>query len=327
MCCRYIIKFKFVVAAMFIVSFFVTIAKLKMALDTSQFDHRRHEMLINCSNIHEVIINEERIGWGTRKVTYFGTFKGEKVVLKVVEPEVSSIEDCLKKNPVDKEQLNQCYYLAQLSLMKEILLLEQMDHPGVIKLKGYCLRDTDKPRRDLDPRDRGIIGVFEYAEKFDTTTMSLYKKIKTAWELADILVYLSHSPLGSFFMLDPSKDNFMFVNGKLKLIDVDLLNAGDRVCFSHEHCIWHGRCGNEGCEFRTPCLENRCLNYNAKLMIRSAHDIFFEDLLQCDNCSLNKTFADILSDIPSSYANQKGANEPDAWEIRRRLQEILDDEF
>ena len=280
-----------------------------MVTQPNKTSHQLQAREIDCANIHEIVLDEKPIGRGTRKLTYLGTTgEGEKIALKVVDPVANDIQ------------------LAQLSLFKEILLLQQLDHPGILKLKGYCVINNRKPKSDTDPKKEGIIGVFERAEKFDIKSLSERKKIQTAFELADILDYLEDSPFGSFLMTDLRKDNFMFVEGRLKLTDADLLNAPEPECMGKQACVtWdpNASCRDWGCKLRVPCFMGQCQGYNAKLMIRMAHDKFFMELLQCDECPVKIRLEKLSARIPSLIVSKRGIDEINAKELKKELQTIL----
>jgi protein kinase domain-containing protein len=61
--------------------------------------------------------------------------------------------------------------------MKEIILLEQMDHPGFIKLLGYCVRSEESDSTDLS--EHGVTAVYEYGKRLNVESLQFHtRKIK-----------------------------------------------------------------------------------------------------------------------------------------------------
>ena len=138
----------------------------------------------------------------------------------------------------------------------------ELQHPGIIKLLGYCVRDSNPVEVNInDPLSQhGVVAVYEYGENFQREKIqSLPGKLMIAEQLADLLDYMEHSPLGSLTMLDPKADNFKLVDGRLKVSDIDLFNAKEPLC------------STQTCHFNITCQNGRCAGYNAKRLFRQAY--------------------------------------------------------
>lgn len=91
-----------------------------------------------------------------------------------------------------------CHRLASYKLLKEVTLLQRLDHPGVVKLHGQCNDNS------LDPEIR-VIAMLELG-----SPLEMIQLLQTPWEerfkiclsLVKLLFYLAHSPLGSIVLLD-----------------------------------------------------------------------------------------------------------------------------
>ena len=118
--------------------------------------------MFNCTNIHMIEI-ESKIGHGVSKQTFKGNYKGLPVAVKMVTRNQKDVRTCINAINVSDhnsaEQRSRCFVFPTMKLMKEILLLEQLDHPGFVPLLGYCVRSEESDTRDLS--ERGVISVFE----------------------------------------------------------------------------------------------------------------------------------------------------------------------
>ena len=222
------------------------------------------DIWLTCEDLDEIdIVKSGKVGHGSRKLTYLGKYRDRNVAIKIVSPRVTYAWKCLNRF---KLPYRECFHLVHMSLMKEILLLHQLRHPGIIKLLGYCVRDTHPPLMADLVLKHGVVAVYEFAQKYEIRNVSLPQRLIYALQLADLLHYLENSPLGSLRMSDLRKDNFMMVDGSLKIVDVDLLNANEENCSST--CLHDVKCHN-----------GFCTGLNAKRMMKNAHRVFFKQLL------------------------------------------------
>ena len=284
----------------------------------SELSVNKHQenLAINCENIHQVILGK-KAGTGTRKKTFLGTFKGEKVAVKVLF-KGPSFKNCVKGthwNDTAKHYL--CFKKLQVLMMKEILILQQLDDPSVVKLKGFCVRDDENPTSETDPRDHAILAVYEYAERYDVKKLTWRKKIETALQMADVVYYLEHSPFGSSRIKDFRRDNFRFVDGRLKLIDVDLWFSGEQKCRDNKQCRFH--------KDTSQCIMGKCEGLNAKITMRQAYTQFFNELLQCDQCPVKNELEELKQRISRSIWRKKKfeSDEINAKQLQEKLQQIL----
>ncbi|WAR28083.1 PKDCC-like protein [Mya arenaria] len=257
--------------------------------DVSPREAPDHETkyLINCENIHEVHLHS-KIGHGVSKQTFRGHFRGKHVAVKMVTRHQIEVKSCIeqlnKSDPDFISYRSRCFVFSTMKLMKEILLLQQLNHPGFVRLLGFCVRNEESDTTDLN--ERGIVSVFELGERLVTyslQTLTWKEKLKIAVELADFLHYLEFSPLGSLRIRDFKEDHFLMVNGSLKMIDlddVDNLEPSCTVYISIDTQIQQAKSGNQnGCEFGLTCQKGMCLGFNARQNIKFMNRIFFKILL------------------------------------------------
>ena len=67
--------------------------------------------------------------------------------------------------------------------------------------------------------------------------LSLYLQI--SWDLTRLLDFLSQSARGALVMNDFRRQQFVLVDGVLKLSDVDDAGFGEPKCSTHKHCDLH----------------------------------------------------------------------------------------
>jgi protein kinase domain-containing protein len=225
--------------------------------------------IINCANLDQIQIKTERIRRGRFKTTDVGIFNGQEVAVKYIFDKI----DNGKKEST----------FRQFLFMKEMFMSNQLDHPGLIKMLGYCV----KPLHEHNSRYLlSITAVYEYGEVFNVTTLSLSveQRIKHVLDLADLLLYLENSPLGSLRIDDFKSGHFLMVNNVIKLIDFDYFNKDEAKCTTK--CAYNLTChnpensGNKDCGSGTTCHKGICIGHNARINMVQVNDAFFQFMLQ-----------------------------------------------
>ena len=277
----------------------------------------------NCSNIH--IINlQSKIGHGVSKQTFKGSFRGMPIAVKMVtrhQKEVKTCIDAINSSDAKRtEERAKCFVHPTMKIMKEILLLEQLNHPGFVKLLGYCVRSEESDTSDLS--ERGIVSVFELGQKLMLGNLQLttwQERIRHSINLADFLHYLEHSPLGSLVVRDFKEDHFLMVGKRIKMIDLDDVDDIEPSCddyLAYHHHI-EVKKSKTSCDFGLPCNQGLCIGFNAKHNLKLMNIIFFKRLLYPNM-------------FPKSICDEIGALNADidsniitASDIKRRLNHLL----
>ncbi len=196
-------------------------------------------LIFTCANIDQITI-KRKLGQGVTKQVFLGFYEGKKVAVKMITRNVIDITSCLKKlkrnatgiDPADfPKERQRCFTLPNMKLMKEVLLLHQINHPNLLKLLGYCVRSEETESTSL--QDHGVLAVYEYAIPFYPSTLASWPwhlRVKTAFELADLLHYLQNSPLGSLRISDFKDIHFLLKDGRIKLTDLDDMTSLEPKC-------------------------------------------------------------------------------------------------
>ncbi|KAK3603758.1 hypothetical protein CHS0354_023374 [Potamilus streckersoni] len=246
--------------------------------------------LFNCSNIHRIRLIR-KIGHGVSKQTFQGEYNGVPVAIKMVTRHQSEVKSCLDQlrstNDNTPEKRSKCYVFSTMKLMKEILLLEQLDHPGFIRLLGYCIRSEESETSDLS--ERGVASVFELGERFHLNNLQLLSwqdRLRHAIALVEFLIYLEHSPLGSLRVRDFKDGHFLMVDSNIKMIDLDDVDNLEPSCLPFLDSGSAGVTklvvfGNyvRSCEFGVKCQRGLCVGFNAKQNLKHMNDLFLKRLL------------------------------------------------
>ena len=138
--------------------------------------------------------------------------------------------------------------------------------------------------------------MFELGEKYDSRNFkTLNERLRIAYQLADLLDYLEHSPIGSVYMSDLEKGNLVMVDGQLKLSDIDRMNTRAR----HEKI--------NGTEYYK--------DVKAKHMMGMATRSIFAELLRADSSGyLKEDVEELLTDLKKQLLT--------AAQLKERLKEI-----
>ncbi|XP_059475194.1 extracellular tyrosine-protein kinase PKDCC-like [Neocloeon triangulifer] len=180
---------------------------------------------IDCESLKN-ITELQFLAGGWTKAVYKGRFLGTPVAVKTVNLDGHSLKECQDKG----HNISHCYNRAAAKIVKEMLLLRELVHDNIVKVLGSCIPQTSGP----------VAMVTELGEPLDTVRL-----LQLAWEdrlrlvlgMAKILHLLAHSPLGSLAMNDFRRQQFVIVDGILKLSDVDDIGLEEPSCETRTDCI------------------------------------------------------------------------------------------
>lgn len=203
---------------------------LRSYTSTSFYSHKidlnwpyGYSALINCSSIQEVS-DLRFVASGWTKAVFKGKFNGLNVAVKVVNSYGHDIQQCQKLY-----ETTICMENAEMKILKEIILLHELAHNNVIKVLGFCIPDNFGT----------VVLVTELGDSLDLVHLlqiSWEDRLRLVLGMAHLLHYLANSPLGSLSMNDFRRQQFVIVNGELKLSDVDDLGIGEPHCVNDESC-------------------------------------------------------------------------------------------
>lgn len=237
----------------------------------------------NCNNIDRIQIIKREVGGGRSKSVSIGVFRGQRVVIKRLSN--------TKRTVLRME-------LRQLLFLKDILIRDQLEHPVLIKMLGYCVRSIHRDRYERPKLSGDISAVYEFGEEFDINTISLAVKsrLKHTLDLANLLIYLQYSPLGSLKIGDFSDHHFLMVNGSIKLIDFDYVHNIEAPCNPKKReCAFLTKCNcRPSPEYRNTtygdskrnCTVGVCTGYNQQINMHHLYTAFFRHLLVPDSFPL-----------------------------------------
>ncbi|XP_014062505.2 extracellular tyrosine-protein kinase PKDCC isoform X1 [Salmo salar] len=192
--------------------------------------------------------------------------EGHSVALKTVYDKGTDMGRCLAdfKDPLG------CHKLLSFKLKKEIVLLQRLQHPNIIKLIGHC---------EDSKGAGGITAILEQG-----IPLQMIQLLQSPWEerfrvclgLVRLLHFLSHSPLGSVALLDFQPRQFVMVSGELKLTDLDDASVTEPTCQTDQDCVLQFPLRN----FSQPCsAQGVCEGLNEMRNLYNAYRYFFTYLL------------------------------------------------
>ncbi|XP_033115485.1 uncharacterized protein LOC117115686 [Anneissia japonica] len=227
--------------------------------------------LLGCSEIDSLKIIKQ-IHKGGNKVVQSAQHGKRQVAVKSAALEVRNVQNCLKRKTFKKKE--DCYILANYEVVRENLLLRQIQHSGVPKMLGMCVRSEVSSG---DIKERGVSLVVELGRQVDLTelmSLSLKERIKITMDFGGLLLYFAHSSLGSMRIQKFKLNRFILADDKIKLADVNELTSLEPECDVQYRCLLNGT------EIESiKCFDNRCIGMNEQLNLQAANKIFFKPLL------------------------------------------------
>ncbi|XP_075719370.1 extracellular tyrosine-protein kinase PKDCC [Rhinoderma darwinii] len=235
---------------------------------SSKIDLSLQPPLMGCQDISKGT-NVRYLGSGYTKAVYKLVLNDTvSVALKSVDFGGHDIQNCLKRYST----LEDCYRLASFKIVKEMILLQRLQHPNILQLYGYCYQDSN----DISDTLTTIIELGSPLEMIQLLQSSWEDRFRICLSLVRLLHYLAHSPLGSITLLDFRPRQFVIVDGELKVTDLDDASMEETPCTTNEDCFMEFPARN----FTLQCsVEGKCQNMNEKRNLYNAYRFFFTYLL------------------------------------------------
>ena len=212
---------------------------------------------MNCSNIGDIVIGE-KLGEGWKREVFAGDFHGRKVAVKVAYYEGEWYNECRSANVGSEHCLNR----ARVGMLYDIALQQQLNHPSIVKMLGYCIRDASVTKSGDPIPKRGMISVFEFGEKFNASSVrSFNEMLQLSLDLLDMMDFFVNSPIGPIYIYDFGDSNLMVVDGHLKASDIESGWSIDMRCWE-----------SSDCDYNLECVEGECIGNNARAMLDIAKD-------------------------------------------------------
>lgn len=212
----------------------------------------------------------EVLGSGyTKLVVKVNLAGGEPVALKLVNEKGIDMGKCVE----DFQDPQGCRELVSYKLKKEIVLLQRLQHPNVIQLKGHC---AGSGRGGEGERVTVILEQGNPLQMIQLLQSPWEDRFRVCLDLVRLLHFLSQSPLGSVALLDFQPRQFVTVSGQLKLTDLDDASAEETSCQTDADCTLQFPHRN----FTLPCsARGVCEGLSEKRNIYNAYRYFFTYLL------------------------------------------------
>ncbi|XP_028995819.1 extracellular tyrosine-protein kinase PKDCC [Betta splendens] len=235
--------------------------------EITEGSRRSHMDEMGCDSLVDMRAVEVLGSGYTKLVVKVNLAQGQSVALKLVNEQGIDMGKCVE----DFKDPQRCRELVSYKLKKEIVLLQRLQHPNVIKLRGHCAGSGTEGGRVAVILEQG-------------TPLQMIQLLQSPWEdrfrvcldLVRLLHFLSRSPLGSVALLDFQPRQFVTVSGALKLTDLDDASAAETGCAADADCTLRFPHRN----FSLACsARGACTGLNEKMNIYNAYRYFFTYLL------------------------------------------------
>eukprot|EP00118_Oscarella_pearsei_P009369 m.53943 g.53943 ORF g.53943 m.53943 type:complete len:885 (+) comp34291_c0_seq2:525-3179(+) len=232
----------------------------------------RSTPLLGCGHIDAIQIMgkvESELANGDMLI-HRGLYGAQEVIVKSVEPNSDFIRKCCRQMKRDV-----CVQLANYKLVREIVLLQDLQSDYVLKILGRCVRgdfvSTDTARR-------GVALVTENAATLSLNmlqSLSWEDKLDVVKQVLALLDFLRHSPLGSMEIALFSVEKLVMTSGKVKLGQVSQLTSEEPSCGSASDCVISAQPFGP----QPSCINFHCVGHNSLANLQNAYDRIFAPLL------------------------------------------------
>ncbi len=245
-------------------------------------DVQNASYMFNCANLDTIKL-AGILGNGSFKTVYLGTYgSGKKVAVKVMK---------LPKHCPDNDHagLLHCLYRSRMKVSGEIHVSQQLSHPNILPMLGFCHRSRRVGTNSLS--EEGLVSVYDYGEVVHDSTLKNSRirwRLDTMIELIDLMMYLEKSPMGSLQLHDLRTKHFVQKNGKLLLIDLEGMHSLEPFCDhsgqseieSQVDILRADMIKPEECHrWNLSCIERRCVGYNAVYSMEKLYHYIFRFML------------------------------------------------
>ncbi len=170
--------------------------------------------LIRCRDINSIPDSQkEFVGSGFTKRVQKARLGGRYVSLKTPLRDGPDVSSCTKFGM----GVDECFRLANFKILKEVALLQQLQHPNIVKVLGFCPPGKIDTQESSDTATMAI----EYGEPItflDLLKMSWEDRLRISLGVGRLLVYLRSSALGSLAIHDFKPSQFVRVDGEVMLL-------------------------------------------------------------------------------------------------------------
>ncbi|XP_066281988.1 extracellular tyrosine-protein kinase PKDCC-like [Branchiostoma lanceolatum] len=225
---------------------------------------RQDPRYIGCRELEHIKVTGPA-GSGYTKVVQKGKYNGVDVAMKSVAMSGHDMRLCLDTGMDHRD----CSALANYKIVKEVALLQALAHPNIIKLLGYCFHGGE---------DGSVTSIMELGGPLDIINL-----LQASWEdrfrislgLAQLLAHLNSSPIGPVALHDFKLQQFVLVDGEVKLADLDDADSYAPKCSEDSDC----KLEFPGTSFQLSCWQGKCSSWSDKSNLYNAYRYFFVYLL------------------------------------------------
>lgn len=142
--------------------------------------------------------------------------------------------DCAKTQPILL-----CHNRAVNKILREIQLLQQLKHDTIIQLKHYCAKVFGPGQEQGQQCTQHALIATEMGDPVTNLRllqMTWKERSQLIVDLARLIDFADHSPLGVLTLSDLRRPQFVLVNGRMKLSDLDDIVIGEPACTSDAIC-------------------------------------------------------------------------------------------
>lgn len=174
------------------------------------------------------------------------------------------------------ENINRCFLLRNRRMLQQYLFLQELSHPNIVKLFGVCIQTGSAPEANsfTIAKETGVT-----ADIAKLKMQPWNHRLKVAFDLTSLAVYLAKSPVGSVRLENWSPDKFVITQDGSSVLTVKLSDFDQDVVLTEKSCTHDQDC-SIGKITAVKCMHGLCKGYNEKSNLYNLYISFLSHILE-----------------------------------------------
>nr|XP_039247683.1 uncharacterized protein LOC120325659 isoform X1 [Styela clava] len=176
-----------------------------------------------------------------------------------------------------RENTNRCFLLKNRRMLQQYLFLQELSHPNIVKVYGVCIQTGSNPTASSFTlaKEAGLI-----ADIGKLKMQPWNHRLKVAFDLANLAVYLAKSPIGSIRLESWAPNKFIITQVGSSTLTVKLSDFDQAIVLTEKSCNYDRDCSIGKISSAVKCMHGLCKDYNEKFNLYNLYISFLSPVLE-----------------------------------------------